>query len=462
MPLSTSSPEIKLTITRHIKIDPVSDEVRNELIDLFTLPNPKWQDNERMGRWNRGIPKFLKYYRRSGKTGLIVPRGYARGLIYLCRRHKLEFELIDKRRSLEPVNFCFKGQLRPLQQAAADAMLAKEFGTLNAPTGSGKTIIALYMIAARHQPALIVVHTRDLALQWMDRIESFLGIPAQEIGCIGSGKKKIGQQVTVALVQSLYKCVDETAPHIGYLVVDECHRAPSRTFTEAVSGFDCRYMTGLSATPWRRDRLSRLIFWYLGDVNHEMNKADLIESGDVLSADVIIRETEFKPWFDPVNEYSKMLSELTGDDKRNRLIVSDVAREVSESNSVCLVLSDRKQHCETLAALLKYRHHIEAAVLTGDVDITQRRHIADQLDQGRLRVLIATGQLVGEGFDSKNLSTLFLATPVRFSGRLLQYLGRILRPAPGKENARVFDYVDVHVDVLNAAACARQRVYSAS
>jgi superfamily II DNA or RNA helicase len=77
-------------------------------------------------------------------------------------------------------------------------------------------------------------------------------------------------------------------------------------------------------------------------------------------------------------------------------------------------------------------------------------------------VLIATGQLIGEGFDCPNLSTLFLSTPVRFSGRVLQYLGRVLRPAPGKQKARVFDYVDVQVETLVKAAQARQRVYRRS
>ena len=80
------------------------------------------------------------------------------------------------------------------------------------------------------------------------------------------------------------------------------------------------------------------------------------------------------------------------------------------------------------------------------------------LNAGQVKVLVATGQLIGEGFDCRELSTLFLATPIRFNGRLLQYLGRILRPAPGKDKARVYDYRDP-VGVLEAAAHARQRVY---
>ena len=114
--------------------------------------------------------------------------------------------------------------------------------------------MALYILAQRKQPALIIVHTADLARQWSERIESFLNIPVKEIGRIGGGKKKIGEKITVALVQSLYKCAETVAPQVGHLIVDECHRTPSRTFTDAVTEFDARYMLGLSATPWRRPR----------------------------------------------------------------------------------------------------------------------------------------------------------------------------------------------------------------
>ena len=207
-------------------------------------------------------------------------------------------------------------------------MLKKEFGTLSAPTGSGKTVMALHMIAQRRQPSLIIVHTKDLALQWIDRIHSFLNIPTDEIGLIGSGRKRLGTRLTVALVQSLYKTAAEVYKQIGFLVVDECHRAPSRTFTEAVTAFDARYMLGLSATPWRRDRLSKLIYWHLGDVHHEIDKGQLVADGHILDIDVVLRCTDFKPYYDPVNEYSKMLSELTGNDERNRLIVDDIANQI--------------------------------------------------------------------------------------------------------------------------------------
>jgi superfamily II DNA or RNA helicase len=153
-----------------------------------------------------------------------------------------------------------------------------------------------------------------------------------------------------------------------------------------------------------------------------------------------------------------MLSELTGDEDRNRLIVNDVAKEASNGGGVCLVLSDRKSHCEAISSMLSDTG-VAADVLTGDTRDNEREAIVGRLNSGNVKVLVATGQLIGEGFDCRGLSTLFLATPIKFSGRLIQYLGRILRPAPGKDTARVYDFVDVNIGVLRASANQRQRVY---
>ncbi len=449
-------------IANKLRLSNIPEEIRIHLMEQMQFLNPKWIENNRMGRWNKGTPKTLKFYRKLPGGGLAIPRGFMRQLILLCRRHEEPVEIEDRRRKLDAFDFSFQGVLKPFQQTAVNVMLARDFGTLSAPTGSGKTVMALYMIAKRKQPALIIVHTKDLALQWMERIETFLKITPDEIGLIGGGKMKLGRAITVAMVQSLYKCAKEVAPGIGHLVVDECHRAPSRTFTEAVIAFDSRYILGLSATPWRRDKLSKLIFWHLGDVHHQVSKSHLVAKGHILDIDVIVRHTDFKPYYDPVNEYSKMLSELTADDARNRMIAADIARELArgKGDDGCLVLSDRKHHCDSLHALLKHKHHIEAGLITGDIGIVQRREVLQRLERKELRVLIATGQLIGEGFDHPGLSTLFMTTPVRFSGRVLQYLGRVLRPAKGVEKARVYDYVDVHVPPLVVAANARQRIYS--
>ncbi len=450
---------IQIELKNNLTLRGLDEEVRNLLIEKLTIPNPKYLENARMGRWNRGTPRTLRYYRKLPKCGLRIPRGYLRQLILFFRKSGIQYALDDHRRTLPEVDFSFTGKLKPFQEIAVEKMLQKDFGTLSAPTGSGKTVMGMYMLAQRKQPALIVVHTKDLAYQWMNRIETFLGIPEKEIGIIGGGKKRAGTAVTVALVQSLYRIAADIAARTGFIIVDECHRCPSRTFTEAVKHFDSRYMLGLSATPFRRDKLSKLIFWHLGDVHHEIDSRQLVESGDVLAAEVHFRESTFTPYFDPVNDYSRMLSELTADDERNRLIADDVAREARICSGTTLVLSDRKKHCEALWSLIKYRNDAACEFLTGDRSEQERKEIIQRLNQGQIKILVATGQLIGEGFDCPNLATLFLATPVRFSGRVLQYIGRVLRPAPGKKKAKIVDYIDINVDVLVSAARARERVY---
>jgi superfamily II DNA or RNA helicase len=449
-----------LTVTNKTTLHPVTDlpvNVLERIRERLTFQNPQWIENDKRGFSNWDTPQELCYLEEAGDS-LIVPRGFTRQAIGILTGNGVRHRVDDKRRLLPVVDFGFTGKLRDFQEEAVSAMLERDFGTLSAPTGSGKTVMALALIAARRQPALVVTHTRELANQWCDRIESFLGIPVNEVGRIGGGKQSIGGKISVATVQTLIKCAADVAPYVGHLVVDECHRVPSRTFLEAVTAFDCRYQLGLSATPYRRDGLGRLIWYFVGDKVHEIQQADMIETGNVLRAEVVIRQTNFVPMADPSLEYSAMLSELCEDRERNALIASDVAREARHSKGVVLLLSDRKSHCETLQRLLAAKG-IEAHLLTGDLSTKARTKVVDDLNNGQVKVLVATGQLIGEGFDCRELSTLFLACPVKFSGRLIQYLGRVLRPAPGKRQALVFDYLDAHVPVLEASAKSRAQVY---
>ena len=448
---------MNLLIKNELFVSDIPIKLRNEIQDTLTLPNPEYLDKKRMGRWMGKTPRLIKCYAKF-KDKLIVPRGFGAHLVRMAKKHNVAVEYDDQRRILPEVNVSFHGKLKPFQSKAANDILKRDFGTLSAATGSGKTVMGLYLISARKQPALIIVHTKELLNQWIDRTETFLGIPKEEIGVIGSGKKKIGSKVTISLVQSLYKCADEIRQHFGYIMVDECHRAPSRTFTDAITCFDCKFMTGLSATPYRRDKLSRLIYWYVGDVLHEVDKGALIDRGDILQAEVITRETSFETDLDASVDYSLVLKQLTQDMERNRLICRDIAEEAKKEGT-CIVLSDRKDHCKNLQFLLRHEFKVNSEVLTGSTKRLKRQETVECLENGDIKVLIATGQLVGEGFDCKHLSTMFLATPIKFEGRVLQYIGRILRPTQGKDKSKIYDYVDTNVPVFVASAKSRKKTY---
>lgn len=435
---------------------PILDQVMAEL----TLDNPKWLENIKMGRSTYKVPRKLKFYSTRTNGGLILPRGYGQRLAQICQGLSQRIVYDDQRRTLPEVDFHFQGTLRDYQESACARMLGRRFGTLCAPTGAGKTVCALYLIAQRQQPTLIIVHTRDLARQWAESIEQFLSIPIQDIGMIGGGRDKIGECITVATVQSVYSRSKILKKHIGHLVVDECHRAPSRTFTTAVTAFDSAYSLGLSATPYRRDGLTQLIFWYLGEMHAKIKTETLMDSGAILRPKIHIVETRFRTKRDQSEEYSQIIADLTEDAERNRLVVDTVASAVQKNAGIALVLSDRKQHCLRLQDMLLTHHGVCSQVFTGDLSWSERKSLVDNIHAGKVRIVFATGQLIGEGFDAQNLTALFLVTPIKFEGRLTQYLGRVLRPAPGKVQPLVYDFADNEVGVLEAACQSRAMVYN--
>jgi len=382
-----------------------------------------------------------------------MPRGLARDAVLACLDIcGIKPEIIDQRRLLPPVLFEFKGQLRKYQQAAVKDIIGRDFGVLEAGTGSGKTVMALKVIAMRGQPALVIVHTKELLFQWAAKIREFLGI---EAGLIGDGRYTIGPvTVAIAIVNSVRKHLEELPPLFGHILVDECHRVPASLFTDVITAFTAQYSLGLSATAYRRDDvLTKLIYFYLGRRVHLVDPRELQESGAVLKPEIILRPTAFV--YNYRNDYAAMMSCLTLDDDRNRLIASDVIKE-SKSGRTILVVSDRVEHCERLAELITERGG-KPAVLTGRVNTEERAKIVAGLRDDKIKILVATIQLIGEGFDAPGLASLFLATPIKFSGRVLQTIGRILRPEKDKK-ALVFDYLDP-VGVLEASARSRQKIY---
>jgi superfamily II DNA or RNA helicase len=263
--------------------------------------------------------------------------------------------------------------------------------------------------------------------------------------------------VTVAIVNTAKKNLNDLTRNFGQIVVDECHRVPASLFTDVVSAFDSYYMLGLSATAFRReDGMTRLIYAYMGDRVHAVDSRMLEASGAVVRPELLQRPTGFVA--DRRREYAGLIKALVTDEQRNRLIAGDIAALVRQGHQgTLLVVSDRVAHCHALAQLVE-QQGVPASLLTGRASSESRERIVADVQEGRVAVLIATLQLIGEGFDCPGLSTLMLATPIKFEGRLLQVVGRIMRPAKGKK-ARVIDYVDEHIAVLRRSAAARREVF---
>ena len=450
---------MKIIVSNKTTIIDAPSSLEREIWGRLTLENPAYLEAEKMGRWTGNIQEYIRLYEEPAPGVLAVPRGFTSGIANMANQNGISFQLEDETRSLDPVDFDFLGTLRDYQQQAASAAQERRFGVVSLATAAGKTVLALYIIAERKQPALVVVHTKALLYQWIDRTHEFLGIPVQEIGIIGDGQKRIGDRITIAMVQTLYKCKDDVAPVIGHLVVDECHRCPSKIFTEAVTAFDSKYMLGLTATAFRRDGLTKLIYWHLGDRVHTIGRKKLTDTGAILPFGVKWVKTDFTTSLDPSGQYSAMLSELTQDLERNRLVCREAAAQVKTSPGIILALSDRKEHCRLIAEVLDRDHGIAPTILTGDLSTKARERVEAKAKNGDCRVLVATGQLIGEGFDLPALGAVILATPIRFEGRLIQFIGRALRPSPGQDQATVIDFVDINVGVLKHSATKRLEVY---
>ena len=239
----------------------------------FNVPNPEYFVKKKMGKNVWDTNRMFNLISESGQH-VILPRGAIGRLLRFCKAQKINFDFQDRRAKLEDVFFTFGAALYKHQQATMPSISKKDFGVIVAPPGSGKTIIGLKIIADKRQPALIVVHRKQLFQQWMERIESFLQIPKNEIGKIGQGKTKIGKAVTVAMIQSLARKVEdlEVEENFKTIIIDECHHIPAKTFATTISKLAPYYQYGLTATPFRKNSDGKLIFAHLGELIAEIRQ----------------------------------------------------------------------------------------------------------------------------------------------------------------------------------------------
>jgi len=410
---SVEAPPVTLTVGADITIDGgAPTALRRAIAQALIVENPACREAEERGCSTRDLDPWLFYYRQGRDEALVVPRGAGDIVRALCKEYGVRYTVVHETVVAEPVTFDERVTLSAAQERAVGEMLTRRTGVLSAPAGSGKTVMAMAMIARRQQPALIIVHTRELAHQAIARAVAVLGLDEAEIGLIGDGQCRVGERLTVALVQSLARGIPPALLRVGFVLVDECHHAPAMQMAAVVSQFPARFIAGLTATVYRRDGLDRVIHFYLGDTRATIDAADLTDR--LIHPRVVKRDTGMRPGGDT---FSEIVGQLVVDPARNAFIVGDVVRGVKVGRR-CLVLSDRVEHVEELTRLLK-AEGVSAAALHGRLGKRVRARVVEDLGAGALDVVVATGSLIGEGFDCPRLDTLFLTSPVSFRGRVV-------------------------------------------
>ncbi|MFT3872403.1 MAG: DEAD/DEAH box helicase family protein [Nocardioides sp.] len=429
--------------------------------------NPEFYDRQRRRQSTWNIPRIITSYDETFDDHLVLPRGLHDTVTKLIEHAGSKIEIDDHRVAGDTLSLSPAFELRSLQREAVEAVLPHDLGLLVAPPGSGKTVMACAVIAQRAVPTLVLVDRKTLADQWRRQITDLLG---HKPGQLGGGRSKLTGIIDIATLQTLARRTDIAGKlsAYGHVIVDECHHIPAAAFETAIRAIPARYWLGLTATPYRRDGLDDLIGFQLGPVRHSLTPADpeTLEGAaserprPVLAVHPTAFQLDEPVDFSVPGAIAGVHSALAEDETRNEQILADVIEALGRGRH-CLVLAQRTGHVDHLAAALTDRGH-DPVVLKGGMGAKQRAAANQRLapiEDCPPLLVVATGHFVGEGFDCPALNTLFLAGPVSFKGRLVQYVGRILRAHPGKQTAEVHDYHDTEVPVLAAALTKRAPGY---
>ena len=461
-----SSLELVLGNQIYIAKEELSPGLRNRLLRLAAFQNPEFYKAQAMRLSTYNKPRVIACA-EDHSHHIALPRGCLEDVQQTLKVLGIRPAIRDERTRGTAIDIAFRGELRPEQKVAAEALLEHDIGVLAATTAFGKTVVAAWLTAQRGVNTLVLVHRRQLLDQWIERLSTFLGLSRKSIGRIGGGRNAPTGIVDVAIIQSLVKkgVVDNRVDGYGHLIVDECHHLSAHSFEQVARQAKARFVLGLSATVARKDGHHPIIFMQCGPIRHRVN-AKAQAAARPFEHYALVQPTSFQaaraPESDRRLEFQALYRELVEDDARNQRICDDVIESVRNGRSP-LVLTERNEHLDRLERRLtdSVRHMVP---LRAGLGKKQRQAITERLasiPRDEPRVILATGKYVGEGFDDPRLDTLFLTLPVSWRGTIAQYAGRLHRLYDGKREVRVYDYADLNVPMLARMFDRRCRGYEA-
>ncbi len=359
-------------------------------------------------------------------------------------------------------------ELRPYQVEALEAWRRNKYrGVIALPTGAGKTIVALAAIAELKAPTLIVVYTREQLKQWIEKIKSVLSIPAWDVGAYYGEEKRLAP-VTVTTYQTAWRRVEELRDRFSLLIVDEAHHLPAEKFRLIAENILAPYRMGLSATPEREDGLHTELFRLMGGLVYRKSASELAEQGFLASYRIVVKYVTLTPKeAQRYRELRKLYSELAGGRDVNELIKLAAAGDERASKALKVLNEMRKivANAENKLKLAKkiaeeevakgskviiFTQYVEQAkklgvmlgapVITGKTEKFKRDLALQLFKTGRAKILVVT--TVGdEGLDIPDANVGIMLSSPASRRQFIQRLGRLLRPAPGKKEAILYEIV---------------------
>lgn len=355
-----------------------------------------------------------------------IPRFYNRNLYHVK-------EIDD----LERTNVKFRGELRDSQVGFVNNVikLLKKFNgcILSVPPGFGKTIMSIYVSTKLKLKTLVIVHKTFLLNQWMESLKLFSN---HEIGIIQGKKIDIeGKTIVIGMLQSLSmkEYEDDIYNYFDFLIVDEVHHIATKSFSNALLKFNFHFSLGLSATPNRKDGLTRVYQYFLGnDIVNEKQNIQIKKCLEERKKKVIVHRHKFIPkkndplfksitMFHKKDQYnmSKMISNISISKERNDFVYK-ILKENFMKRYV-LILSSRVLQLEELyERFQKEFPKIKSSLFIGKMSMKD----LSQTLKSNVQIIFGTYEFISEGFDYPKLNTLFLITP---RTDIVQICGRILR-----------------------------------
>lgn len=440
--------------------------IQNQIRCLATIDNPEFYRRKNSGASTYYY--FSTIYLGKDIDGYIqIPRGLFEPLTEKCREAGICYDIEDHRTTGRPIRVSFHGALRIQQDLAAEKLLNFDNGILSAATAFGKTVVCSYLIAQRRVSTLILLESTDLVEQWVDELTRFLTIDEEPptyltktgrkkkrktvIGTFRAGADKTTGIIDVAMIGSIHG-KGEIFPGIdqyGLVIMDECHHAASAQARQVLRRVKAKYVYGVSATPVRSDKLEKINYMMLGPIRHQYTQKEqaMTHGMGLFVRPRFTRVVDFSEEKLDIHRAYELISES---EDRNEMIVEDV-RDCIRAGRSPVILTRLKKHAKKIYDKLSDSAQNVFLLYGGNTQAQNQeiRRAILEVPEEESMLLVATGQKIGEGFDCPRLDTLMLASPVKFDGRLIQYVGRLGRSYSGKMDVVVYDYVDAHIGIFD-------------
>jgi len=470
--------QITLADGIYVETSNLKPRIQNRIRELAAFSNPVFYKNQAIGLSNFNNARYI--YLGKDENGYIkIPRGLLEPLIQNCKTSNIGYIVNDLRSSGKLIDVTFKGKLKEPQVVAMEYLTKNENGILNAATAFGKTVVCCNIIAQKKVNTLILLQSSSLMEQWENALKKFLIInedfPEYKTpkGKIKKRNSLIGKLqgshdsttgiIDIAMVGSICKngVYHSRLKDYGMVILDECHHAASDTIVDILQEVNAKYVYGVTATPLRSDGLEKINYMLLGPIRYKYTSKDrAIEQGiDHLVYPRFTRSVSLQT-SDRKTNPNEMYAILRDNEDRDNIIIKDVVKCISEGRTP-VVLSRYIDHSKRLYERLKNSADY-VFLMTGENSKKEHKEIIEKMNQVKPEeslVLIATGSLIGEGFDFPRLNTLIMATPVAWKSVVEQYAGRLNRDYEGKESVIIYDYIDHRIPMFDKMYQKRLKAY---